>query len=302
MKALLLGPNGQLGTDIRLANDRRGEPIKILSIGRTQIDLSNIEAAISSLREQEFDALINCSSYHRTDEVEGNAQQAFTINAHLVKRLSELAAEKHAGFFHVSTDYVFGGQPQQSPLSENAPKAPVNIYGASKAMGEDLALLANGETRILRVASLFGIAGASGKGGNFVETMLRLAKEKGELRVVADQTMSPTSTLDAAEAMIDMVLDKAPPGIWHVVNSGASTWFEFAERIISDANVNARVLPIKTDQFPTPAARPRYSALDNQKVSKAVRAMRPWQEALTDYLVAKGHRQKILVSGSATLP
>lgn len=302
MKALLLGPNGQLGTDIRLANDRRGEPIKILSIGRTQIDLSNIEAAISSLREQEFDALINCSSYHRTDEVEGNAQQAFTINAHLVKRLSELAAEKHAGFFHVSTDYVFGGQPQQSPLSESAPKAPVNIYGASKAMGEDLAFLANGETRILRVASLFGIAGASGKGGNFVETMLRLAKEKGELRVVADQTMSPTSTLDAAEAMIDMVLDKAPPGIWHIVNSGASTWFEFAERIISDANVNARVLPIKTDQFPTPAARPRYSALDNQKVSKAVRAMRPWQEALTDYLVAKGHRQKILVSGSATLP
>src|SRR6185437_11934679 len=108
MKALLLGPNGQLGTDIRSANDRRGEPIKILAVARAHIDLSNIEAAILSLREQRFDALINCSSYHKTDEVEANAQHAFTINAHLVKRLSELAAEKHAGFFHVSTDYVFG--------------------------------------------------------------------------------------------------------------------------------------------------------------------------------------------------
>src|SRR5579872_2191851 len=108
MKAILLGPNGQLGTDIRLANDRRGNPIKILAVGRTWIDLSNIDAAISSLRELEFDALINCSSYHKTDEVEGNAQLAFTINAHLVKRLSELTAEKRAGFFHVSTDYVFG--------------------------------------------------------------------------------------------------------------------------------------------------------------------------------------------------
>jgi dTDP-4-dehydrorhamnose reductase len=290
MRVLLLGPNGQLGTDIRSANDRRGEPIKVLAIGRAQIDLGNIEVAISSLRELNFDALINCSSYHKTDEVEGNAQQAFTINAHLVKRLAELAAEKQAGFFHVSTDYVFGGQPQRSPLSESTPKAPVNIYGASKAMGEDLALLANSDTRIVRVASLFGVAGASGKGGNFVETMLRLAKERGELRVVADQTMSPTSTWDVAETMIDMVLDKAPPGLWHVVNSGASTWYEFAQRIISDANVEARVLPINTEQFPTPAARPRYCALDNEKVSKIIRVMRPWQDALKDYLVAKGYR------------
>jgi dTDP-4-dehydrorhamnose reductase len=290
MKALLLGPGGQLGTDIRSTNDRRGEPIKILAVGREQIDLSNIDAAVSSLRDLEFDALINCSSYHKTDEVERNAQHAFTINAHLVQRLSELAAEKHARFFHVSTDYVFGGQSQHSPLSENAPKAPLNVYGASKAMGEDLALLTNNETIIVRVASLFGVAGASGKGGNFVETMLRLAKERGELRVVADQTMSPTSTLDVADAMIDMILAKAPPGIWHIVNSGAATWFEFAERIISDASIKARLIPITTEQFPTPAARPRYSALDNAKLSKAIHAMRSWQDALIDYLVAKGHR------------
>ena len=107
---------------------------------------------------------------------------------------------------------------------------------------------------------------------------------------MADQTMSPTSTADIAGAMIDMILAKAPPGIWHIVNSGAATWFEFAERIISAANVKARVIPIKTAQFPTPAARPRYSALDNAKFSKAIHVLRPWQDALEDYLVAKGHR------------
>jgi dTDP-4-dehydrorhamnose reductase len=120
--------------------------------------------------------------------------------------------------------------------------------------------------------------------------MLRLTKEKGDLRVVADQTMSPTSTHDAAEAMIDMLASNTSSGIWHVVNSGTATWFEFAERIITDANVTARMIPIKTKQFPTPAARPRYSALSNDKLSKALRPMRPWQDALKDYLETKGHR------------
>jgi len=290
IKAVLLGPNGQLGTDLQSVNAGRGEPVSIQAVGRTQIDLSNVEAAIASLRDLNFDVLINCSSYHKTDEVEVNAQQAFTINAHLVKRLAQLTAEKRARFFHVSTDYVFGGQHQITPFSEDSAKAPVNIYGASKAMGEDLALLANPDTVILRVASLFGVAGASGKGGNFVETMLRLAKERGELRVVADQTMSPTSTHDVAETIIDMVVSQSPPGIWHVVNSGTATWFEFAERIISDANVKARMIPIETKEYPTPAARPRYSALSNDKLSKALRVMRPWQDALKDYLGAKGHR------------
>ena len=223
--------------------------------------------------------------------LEANAQQAFTINAHLVRRLSELAADKHARFFPVSTDWRFRRSAASLAVVGRCAKGSgQHLRGLALAMGEDLALLNGGDTVVVRVASLFGVAGASGKGGNFVETMLRLAKEKGELRVVADQTMSPTSTADVADAMIDLVLAKATPGIWHIVNSGAATWFEFAERIVSDANIKARMIPIKTEQFPTPAARPRYSALDNAKFSKAIHALRPWQDALKDYLVAKGHR------------
>jgi|SRR6185437_6075572 len=290
MKTILLGPNGQLGSDIRAANQRTGDPLSIVPVDRSAIDLSDIDAAFNFLRDKDFDCLINCSSYHKTDEVEKNAQLAFTINAHLVRKLAEVCADKKARLVHISTDYVFGGQEKRAPLTERDGKAPLNVYGASKGMGEDLALLTGADALMLRVASLFGVAGASGKGGNFVETMIRLGKEKGALNVVADQTMSPTVTADVATAITKMLKAGVPAGIWHVVNSGTATWYEFARRIVERAGVSASVTPITSADFPAPAKRPPYSALDNKKVSDAVGPMRPWQDALDDYLAAKGHR------------
>jgi dTDP-4-dehydrorhamnose reductase len=290
MRTILLGPNGQLGSDIRAVNDEQGEPLSVVTVGRSVVDLTDLEAASRLLRDQDFECLINCSSYHKTDEVERNSQLAFTINAHLVQKLAEICAEKKARFVHISTDYVFGGQRKRTPLTELDAKAPVNVYGASKGMGEDLALLAGDDILVLRVASLFGVAGASGKGGNFVETMIRLGKEKGTLNVVADQTMSPTATKDVAVVVIKMLKAGAPAGIWNVVNSGMATWYEFAARIIERAGVAATVIPIASSGFPTPAKRPPYSALDNSKVAAVVGPMRPWQDALDDYLITKGHR------------
>ena len=141
MRAILLGPNGQLGSDIVSENTRRGEPIGLTPIGRDRLELSNIERAAEALKEADFDVLINCSSYHKTDEAEKNANLAFDMNAHLVCRLAQLCREKKARFVHVSTDYVFGGQAEREPLAENTGKAPLNVYGASKGMGEDLASL-----------------------------------------------------------------------------------------------------------------------------------------------------------------
>jgi len=214
---------------------------------------------------------------------------AFTINTHLVRSLAEICLEKKARLVHISTDYVFGGQVKRAPLNETDCRAPINVYGASKAMGEDLALLTGANVWILRVASLFGAAGASGKGGNFVETMIRVGREKGQLRVVSDQTMSPTATKDVADVIIKMLQKELAPGVWHVVNSGAATWYEFAKRIIDRSGVNAAVIPIETSEFPTTAARPPYSVLDNSKISNSLAAMRTWQDALDDYLLAKGH-------------
>lgn len=290
MKTILLGPNGQLGTDVQAANVRKGGWLSLTPVGRSSVDLCDIEAATNFLRESNFDCLINCSSYHRTDEVERNAQLAFTINAHLVQRLAQICFEKQARLVHVSTDYVFGGLLKSLPFTEADCKAPVNVYGASKAMGEDLALLTGAKVWVLRVASLFGIAGASGKGGNFVETMIRIGKEKGTLRVVADQTMSPTSTKDIAEVIIGMLQKDVAPGIWNVVNSGAASWYEFAKQIIARSNIKASVLPINSGDFPTIARRPVYSVLDNTKLCDALGSIRAWQDALDEYLIAKGYR------------
>lgn len=292
MRAILLGPDGQLGSDIVSENGRRGEPIGIMPVGRDPLDVANLDRAVQVLNEADFDVLINCSSYHKTDEAGKNANLAFHINAHLVHRLAELCREKKARFVHISTDYVFGGQPECEPLSETVGKAPLNVYGASKGMGEDLALSAGADVLILRVASLFGVAGASGKGGNFVETMIRAGRERGELRVVSDQIMSPTATADVAGALLTLLLKQAPSGVWHVVNSGAASWYEFACRIIERARVAAAVTAVPSAAYPTAAKRPPYSVLSNSKFSAAAGPMRPWQEALDDYLNAKGYCAK----------
>jgi len=290
MKIVLLGPSGQLGTDIRSQSAKAPAAWQLVCIDRQMVDLSNLENASKSLGDVDFDILINCSSYHKTDEVEKNAGLAFTLNAHLVRRLAEICAEKRARFVHISTDYVFGGQSKREPLTEDDGKAPINVYGASKSMGEDLALMTGADVVILRVASLFGVAGASGKGGNFVETIIRSGRDKGLLKVVNDQVMSPTSTADVANALWRMLAAEVGSGVWHVVNSGQATWYEFATRIIERAGVQASVVPVSSSEFKTVAVRPPYSVLDNAKLGSAVGPMRNWTEALDDYLVAKGHR------------
>jgi dTDP-4-dehydrorhamnose reductase len=143
---------------------------------------------------------------------------------------------------------------------------------------------------VVRVASLFGPAGASGKGGNFVETVIRAARERGVLRVVDDQLMSPTSAADAADAILDLVQVRAAAGVYHVVNEGWASWFEFASEIVALSRVEAELHPISTEAYPTPARRPPYSVLATRKLNEALgRSLPDWRDGLRRYLVAKGH-------------
>ena len=290
MRVLLLGSNGQLGHDILRAYENSGEPFELLPLARDRLDVAVPGAVERVLASLDFDVLVNCTGYHKTDEVEDNAALAFAVNAHAVQAMARACAARRARLLHVSTDYVFGGDIERArPLREDDPTAPVNVYGASKAMGETLACLASDDVVIVRVASLFGVAGASGKGDNFVETMIRAGREKGALRVVDDQTMSPTSTTDAARVIVRMLTDGCAPGLYHVVNAGSATWFEFAREILRRARVAADVAPCATGEYPVRAERPRYSVLDNAKVSAAFGAMSAWQDALDRYLRAKGY-------------
>lgn len=289
MRLLLLGANGQLGSDILAINTKLERPHTIELLPRSALDVAQAAAIAPALEPLSFDAVVNCTSYHKTDEVEREGGRAVAVNCAAPKILAEICAQKRARFVHISTDYVFGGYIPAVPLRETDPAAPVNVYGATKLLGENLAFAAHKDTLVLRVASLFGVAGASGKGGNFVETMIRFGRERGELRVVADQTMSPTSTADIASWIFKLLERQAPAGIYHAVNSGAATWFHFARTIIAKTGVAATVHPIPSSDYATPAMRPPFSALDNRKLEAFVGSIRNWEEALDDYLESKGH-------------
>ena len=204
--------------------------------------------------------------------------------------MAEACAARGARMIQVSTDYVFGGDAARStPLTEADPPAPVNVYGASKLLGETLAGLAGGDVTVFRVASTFGVRGASGKGGNFVETMIRMGRERGRLTVVADQVMSPTSTAWAAQAILDFLAAGGAAGVYHAVNGGAVSWFDFARAIVAKAGVPAEVLPCKAADWPAKAKRPAWSALDNARLAGVIGPIPGWEAALDGYLAAKGH-------------
>lgn len=285
MRIALFGANGQLGSDLVGLAAQRG--LDLQAVTRARVDAADPAAGFDGL---EFDVAINCVAVTKVDDCEKDPAPAVAINAHFAGRLARACAERGARLVQVSTDYVYGGQGEREPLSEAVGRAPVNVYGATKALGEDLARLEHDDVIVARVASLFGVAGASGKGGNFVETMLKFGKARGRLTVVADQVMSPTASLDAGEAILDLIAAKAPAGDYHVVNSGVASWCDFAQAIITRAGVAAEVVPIPTSQFPTPARRPPYSALSNAKLVAAIgRPMVDWSTALDRYLAAKGH-------------
>lgn len=288
-KIALFGANGQLGQDVSAIAATRG--LTLIALQRPMFDAADSAGLDAALADLDFDVAINSVAVTRVDDCETDAAPAQAINAHFAEALAKVCATRKARLVQVSTDYVFGGQVSREPLDEDAAPAPINVYGETKLQGETLARQAHDDVIVARVASLFGVAGASGKGGNFVETMIRLGRERGALKVVDDQQMSPTASWDAAEALLDLVAAEAPAGLYHVVNSGSASWYDFAAAIIEQAGIAATVAPIATCDFPTPARRPPYSVLANDKLEKSLgRTMPPWQEALNRYLTAKGHR------------
>jgi dTDP-4-dehydrorhamnose reductase len=289
MRVLVLGASGQLGSEFFRQPSAEIAGIELVPIGRRELDVSNLESIEPFLAGFRFDVLINCTCYNRVDDSESRATEAIVLNAQAPRRMASACRKQAARLVHVSTDYVFDGR-QSRPYVETDPASPLNVYGASKLLGENFVRHEYPEgSMILRLASLFGIAGASGKGGNFIEAILRTAREKGEVRVVQDIKMSPTGAADASRVILALVRAGATPGVYHVVNSGEATWFQFAREIVRQAGLNTSVVPIRAADFPTAAIRPRYSVLNHQKVRELVGPVPAWENALKRYLRDKGY-------------
>lgn len=285
MKILVLGSNGQLGSDLC----KEIEPSALVQLTHSEIDVTNIKSLQQTFKRYKPAAVINTAAFVRVDDCETEPEKCFLVNTVGARNVAVAAQGIGAKLAHISSDYVFGGGERNTPYTEFETPIPVNIMGKSKLAGENLIQHLCSRYFIVRTSGLFGLAGSSGKGGNFVETILRLAKERNELRVVNDQVLSPTYTRDLARKIAQLITTEYY-GIFHATNKGACSWYEFTKEILRLTGLKTPVIPITSDQYPQKAKRPSFSVLDNYHLRLlGMDDMRPWQEALKAYLKEKGH-------------
>jgi dTDP-4-dehydrorhamnose reductase len=285
-RVLLIGANGQLGTDIALV--LAADPsFDCTGLVHDDLELLDAAAVAGALREHRPDIVINTAAFHNLDRCEEEQAQAYAVNASAVKELARACAEADATLVHFSTDYVFGG-PRETPWPESEPPCPLNVYGISKAAGEMAAAAYCPKHYVLRVSGLYGRTGPRGKGVNFPELMIRLATERGELKVVDDQRLTPTSTASIA-ARLPELFGRVPYGTWNFTDEGECSWFEFAAAVIRLAGVTATMVPVKTGFFGEKTQRPGYSVLSKDAIRRHLPAtlFPHWEDALARYIEAR---------------
>lgn len=281
MRAVIVGAGGQLGQEIS-----RQWPGPVVAMSHPQCDLTwEVSAIRDALAPCGADICINCAAYNWVDQAEHQAIEAWSVNAWGVRKLAQVCLDLGIRLVHISTDYVFGLDPQHTPLTEEVAPGPVNLYGLSKLMGEYLARQVLGDgVLIVRTCGLYGHRGRGGKGRNFVETMLRLVREGRPLRVVDDQRCTPSYAGDVAAAVIRLI-ERGAYGLYHVVNSGDCTWYQFAQKIFELMGLVPELRPIPSSEYPAVARRPSYSVLSTLKMQRlGLPPLRPWQDALAAYL------------------
>jgi dTDP-4-dehydrorhamnose reductase len=285
---VILGATGQLGSDIVRAAAAAG--IDHVALGHQDVEVTDSKSLESALTKARPSVVINSAAFHQVDRCEEDPAEAYRVNSVASLLTARAARAADARYVYVSTDYVFdGARDPRSMYAEDDAINPLNVYGASKAAGEQLARQALAAHLVVRVSSLFGVAGARGKGGNFIETILKKAREGGPLKVVSDQWMTPTYTADAAEAILRLATSEVT-GIVHVTNPESCTWHAFASEAVSAVGLGVPVEAVTADTFPSKVRRPRNSAMATERLKKVLGSpLRPWHAALRSYLQAKGH-------------
>ena len=274
MRILITGAYGMLGSDLREVLKNH----ELISAGSKDLDITDKDKVMDFICEKSPEIVINAAAYTAVDDCETNYDDAYAVNALGPKNLAIACKKLDVPLVHISTDYVFDGS-KRTPLIENDKLGPQSAYGKTKLEGEKFIQENTDKFFILRTAWLYGLHGA-----NFVQTMLSLAENHDEITVVDDQIGSPTYSLDLAVSIANL-LNSDKYGIYHLTNEGECSWYEFSKRIFELSNVDVKVVPVSTEEFPRPAPRPRYSVLSNQKWIKAgFPPMRKYEEALSDYL------------------
>jgi dTDP-4-dehydrorhamnose reductase len=294
-KALLTGGTGQIGAAIAKSAARYG--FAVTAPARTALDLTKVDEIVSAVDSGDWSIIINCAAYTAVDKAQSEPALANAINRVAPGIFASEAARRTIPILHLSTDYVFDGS-KATPYFEDDPVYPLGVYGASKESGEAAVRAYNPVHAIIRTAWV-----VSAGGGNFIDTMLRLAGERDEIGVVSDQVGCPTSAADIAEAVLSVAQrmtdgSATPSGTWHFVNSGSATWHDLAAFIFDKASAKGLKVPrlnaITTSDYPTPARRPANSQLDTTRITKDFGITpRHWHDAIGDILAERLSPPKI---------
>ncbi len=278
-RVAVIGSTGQLGSDCVEAFAGH----EVTGLGHDELDIRDGAAIRAMLGKLQPQIVVNTAAFHNVPKCESQPGDAYAVNAIAARDLALACNEVGARLVHVSTDYVFDGK-KQAPYVETDCPNPLNVYGISKLAGDYAVLSAGDHHQVVRSSGLYGVRPCRAKGGNFIDTMFRLAKEKPEVRVVEDEVLTPTFTADLA-AQIRVLALEGPPGLYHVTNAGSCSWYEFARAIFELGRLETPLFPTSVKEFAAPVKRPFYSVLDNAALRRAgLDRMRPWREALEDYM------------------
>jgi len=284
VKILIIGANGQMGTDLVMILRQH----QLIPLTHKEIEVCDHQRTRRILEEYKPEVVINTSAYHRVDLCEDHLEETFKVNTYAVRNLAQICQDLGSVLVHLSTDYVFGGE-KKSPYREEDLPHPLNVYGVSKLAGEYFIRQICQTYFIIRTSGLYGVAGASGKGGNFVELMIRLAQEGKPIKVVSDQILTPTYTKELAKKMTQLV-ETGEYGLYHVTNNGQCSWYEFARVIFELVGLHPDLSATTSEEFSAKAKRPLYSVLENANLRKLdLDDLSSWREALEQYLREKGH-------------
>ncbi len=287
IKIGIIGADGQLGTDLLKAVHHHPDLTPIPYTIKT-LDITYTEQMRTVLSSADLSYLINTASYIQVDKAEEEPEKAFLINAAAVKNMCDICIKLDLPLLHLSTDYVFSGNADK-PYTESDEAMPQGVYGISKLAGEQVIQYRLEKYYIVRVSGLYGAAGPMGKSWNFVDFIVKKARQGGPLNVVDDQCLTPTYTRDLAEKILAL-LQTDHYGLFHMTHSGECTWHRFAEEILKQCHIDIPVQNAKTGDFGEKARRPAYSVLDNKHLRDiGLGDMPPWQEGLRRYLTEKGY-------------
>jgi dTDP-4-dehydrorhamnose reductase len=282
MNIAVIGSNGQLGSDVVRVLAHQGEDV--YSLTHADIEVSSLESVADCLRSRRPEIVINTAAMHHVENCEQEPGKAYAVNAVGARNLATVTRDLGAALIHVSTDYVFDGK-KDEPYVENDIPLPLNVYGNSKLAGEYFVRTLNPKHFVLRTSALYGKHPCRAKGGqNFVDLMLRLARERGRVRVVDSEFVSPTPTVDVARQIAALTRCDAY-GLYHATAEGSCSWYEFAREIFSVAEIEVKLEAASPSEFPAKVPRPRYSVLENRGLKTLrLNQFEPWQVGLRRYV------------------